>query len=88
MTTLAWIILTPAQAAAAVELNTESTRVEPREIDNPAADGLGVGTLVGQFVLPARLLADPDYAAWRSSLGSLPNRTLASTALFRPADDT
>lgn len=84
MPTLAWIILTPTEAADSVLLNDPDYAVAPREIDNPLADNLGEGVLVGKFVLPARLLNDPYYVRWVPSLGSLPIRTIDSDVLFIP----
>ena len=84
MTVLAMILLTPAQATAAENLNTYSVRVDCREIDNPLANQLGEGTLVGLSILPARLLNDPMYVAWYSMCSVLPIRTLDSDILFLP----
>jgi hypothetical protein len=64
MTVMAMIVLTNEQAAAATALNNMWVMVEPRLIDNPLANALGFGVLVGRFVITARVLNDPDYQAW------------------------
>lgn len=84
MTVMAFIILTPQQAEDSTELNGGDYNVAPMEITNTLADNLGHGTLVGQFVLPARLLNDPGYAPWVPSLGSLPIHVLDSETIFLP----
>ena len=65
-------------------LNDEEIQVLPPEVTNPLADNLGYGTLVGQFVLAARLLNDPDYARWGSTLGTYPIHVMDSDTLFGP----
>jgi hypothetical protein len=87
LATIAWIILTSAEASDAVELNTEAAMVDPREIDSPLSNGLGLGDLQGKFVLPARLLSDPYYEIWHEHLGSLPVHTLNSETLFLPPQE-
>lgn len=84
MAAQAWIILTPAEASASVLLNGGGVAVDPRGIDNPLANNLGEGTLVGKFVLPARILNDAGYSRWSASLGSLPIRTMDAEVLFQP----
>ena len=84
MATFAWIIMTPAQAASAVALNYEDAGVDPREIDNPLANNLGYGTLLGQKAVPARLLNDPPYAPWWPTFGAYPIHVMDSDTLFLP----
>ncbi len=88
MTTQAFIILTETEAAAAVDLNpeegVEKVSVWPRVIDNPTANNLGEGVLVGKFVLPARILNNLEYSAWHPTLSVLPIRTMDSDVLFLP----
>jgi hypothetical protein len=84
MTVQAFIVLTSAQSTAAQALNNDNVAVMPQVIDNTMANNLGYGTLVGQFVVPARLLNDPDYAGWVASLGSLPIYVMDSDTLFAP----
>lgn len=79
---LAWIVMDATTKDAAVALNNEEVALAPQEITNFLANNLGYGTLVGQFVSPARLLNDPDYAAWVSLLGSLPIYVMDSATLF------
>lgn len=84
MTVQAFILLDAAQKDAAITLNTEDVAVAPQPITNALANNLGFGTLVGLFVLPARLLNDAAYAAWVPSLGSLPIHVMDSDTLFVP----
>lgn len=84
MTVQAWIIMTASEEAAARMLDDASRRLGARRVDHPLADELGLGVLVGRYVAPARLLADPDYAAWVPMLSHLPAATLDSGALFAP----
>ena len=85
MATFAWIILSPAQALAAVALNDGDAALAPPVIDNPLANNLGDPVVsVGVSLVPARLLNDPAYARWYSTLGSLPIRMLDSDILFLP----
>ena len=84
MATFAWIMMTAAQATAAVALNYEDAAVDPREIDNPLANNLGDGTLVGKKVVPARLLNDPPYAPFWPTLGTYPIHVMDSDTLFLP----
>lgn len=84
MTVQAWIKMDAAEKDAAVALNDEGAVVDPREVTNPLANNLGHGVLVGSFVAPARLLNDPEYGRWSSSLGVLPIYVLDSETLFLP----
>ena len=84
MTTQAWILLTEEQKVDAVLLDGNGIALGPREIDNPLANNLGHGTLVGQWVSPARLLNDPDYQRWVPTLGTLPIHVMDSDTLFIP----
>ena len=83
MTVQAWIILTGSEKTDAEALNDGAAAVEARAIDNTMANSLGEGTLVGKFVLPARLLNDASYSRW-SYLSALPIRTMDSEVLFLP----
>jgi hypothetical protein len=87
MTVQAWIIMTPQQQSDATLLDDENQMIGGREIDNSLANNLGEGTLVGKFVVGARILNDPDYVRWVSSLGSLPIRAMDSDVLFVPSQD-
>lgn len=88
MTVQAWIIFTPEQRDAAVLLNDDgAAKIFPRYIDNPLANNLGEGVLIGCSVAPARLLNDPDYARWVSTVGQFPIRSLDSEVLFLPSEE-
>lgn len=84
MTTQAFLIFDDAQRQAAEALNDAEILVLPREINNSLANQLGEGTLVGKFVVGARLLNDPDYARWSEMCSTLPIRTMDSDVLFLP----
>jgi hypothetical protein len=85
MTTQAWILMTPAQKDAAVLLDSEAGTLDPRQIDNTLANNLGHGTLLGQWIAPARLLNDPAYEQFVPSLGLLPIHVLDSDTTFLPS---
>lgn len=87
MTVQAFIVLNSTQKDAAIALNTEDAAVNPQLIGNTLANNLGYGTLVGSYVLPARLLNDPLYTSWVPSLGSLAIHVLDSETLFAPLPD-
>lgn len=82
MTTQTFIVLTAAQRDAAMALNGPDYAVNPRVIDNAAANSLGYGTLVGLYVLPVGILTDGNYYAWGSMLSPLTSRLLDSNQLF------
>jgi len=84
MTVQAWIVMTAAQKEAATALDDEDAMLGAREIGNTLANNLGYGTLVGQWVSPARLLNDPDYQRWVPTLGTLPIHVMDSETLFLP----
>ncbi|MGO4334962.1 hypothetical protein AB4037_08605 [Labrys sp. KB_33_2] len=84
MTVQAFIVLDTDQKNAAAALNSPDAAVMPQVVTNTLANNLGFGTLVGLFVLPARLLNDPAYAAWVPSLGTLPIHIMDSETLFVP----
>ena len=86
MTVQAYIIITPIQNTTSVLLNDEDAALDPQEIANPLANSLGLGTLVGKFVVPARLLNDAAYARWVSSLGSLPISVFDTDTIFLPLE--
>lgn len=87
MTVQAWLIFNDTQRAAAEALNDSSALVIPRLIDNPLADNLGEGVLLGKFVAPGRILNDPYYVRWVPSLSLLPIRAMDSDILFLPPTD-
>jgi len=86
MTVQAWLIFTPADNATVLAMNDPESGaiVIPREIDNPLANNLGEGVLVGNFVCGARLLNDPDYVPFYEFCATLPIRTMDSDVLFIP----
>lgn len=84
MTVQAYIVMTTAEKDAATLLDDEDAMLGALEIANPLANNLGYGTLVGQWVAPARLLNDPDYVRWVAPLGSLPIYVMDSDTLFVP----
>ena len=86
MAVMAWILMTPAEKDDAVALDGNGIELGPREIENPLANNLGLGTLVGKWVSPARLLNDPDYQRWVPTLGLLPIHVLDSETLFPPVN--
>lgn len=88
MTTQAYILCTSAEKDAAELLNDQETSVWARPIDNSLANNLGLGTLQDdpaiRFVIPARVLNDPLYDRWVSTLGQLPIHVMDSDTLFLP----
>lgn len=84
MTVQAWIVMTQQERDDATALDDGDARLGARQIDNSLANNLGYGTLVGQWVAPARLLNDPAYARWVPTLGTLPIHVMDSDTLFIP----
>lgn len=84
MTVQAFIIMTQSHRDNATALDDEEVMLGARQIDNPLANNLGQGTLVGKWVAPARLLNNPDYVRWMPSLGGLPIAVMDSETLFLP----
>lgn len=87
MAVLAFIVMTTSEKNAATLLDDEEAMLGAREIDNPLADNLGHGILVGKWVAPARLLNDELYARWVPTLGLLPIHVLDSDTIFIPTID-
>ena len=88
--TQAWLIMTSAQNLDVLAINlttTHPSRIIPREINNPLANNLGEGTLLGKFVAPARLLNDPLSVDFYTLCGTMPIRTIDSDILFLPVED-
>lgn len=86
MTTMAFILMTPEQAAEAELLNGGGIELGAREINNPLSNNLGLGTLLGKRVSAARLLNDPDYTRWVPTLGTYPIHVMDSDTLFMPEE--
>lgn len=84
MPTFAMIIMTTAEKEAAELLDNTEQRLGPRQVDNPLANALGEGTLVGKWVSPARLLNDPEYVRWVPEMEGYPIRVFDSETLFLP----
>lgn len=80
----ALIIMTEEENAAAALLNTSLARVEGRIVDNPLANNLGEGVLVGKYLAPARLLNDELFVGWVATLGLLPIRTFDTDTVYIP----
>lgn len=87
MTVQAMIIMTQSERDAAEALNDVNAELGSRQIDNPLANNLGYGTLVGKWIAPARLLNDPAYVRWVPTLGELPIHILDSDILFLPVEE-
>lgn len=87
MTVQAFIVMTTAEKNAASALDDDEVALGARQVTNALANNLGYGTLVGNWVSPARLLNDPDYARWVPSLGTLPIHVMDSETLFVPPPD-
>lgn len=86
MTVQAFIIMTQQQRDDATLLDDDDAMLGARQVDNPLANNLGLGTLVGKWVAPARLLNDAEYVRWVPTLGVLPISVMDSDTLFIPAD--
>lgn len=87
MTVQAYILMTQEERDAATALDGNGVALGAQQIDNPLANNLGFGTIVGMWVAPARLLNDPDYARWVPTLGTLPIHVMDSATLFVPILD-
>jgi len=85
MASQSWIVMTTEERDEALLLNPDGVaKISPRVIDNPLADNLGHGVLLGKWVAPARVLNDPEYERWLPSLGVLPIRLLDDEIIFLP----
>lgn len=87
MTVQAMIVMTTAERNDAEALNDVNAELGARQIDNPLSNNLGYGTLVDNWVSPARLLNDPSYVRWVDTLGLLPIYVLDSDTLFLPVEE-
>lgn len=87
MATQAFILVTSAQKGDVDALYDDEAdgNVVPIEIDNPLANQLGEGTLVGSYVFPARVLNDDLYNRYDELCSSYPIYTWDSDVLFTPA---
>lgn len=96
MATQSFIVLTSAERTAAVALNNENGGVDPRAVDNelaghgintnPAASvAVGAGVdLTGKYVVPTRVLNDPENDRFDAVLGPLPRCILDVDVIFAP----
>jgi hypothetical protein len=82
-----WILVPTAGIAALRNLNQKDAAVEPRLIDDPAANTLGFGMLLGKYVLPARIADDPRYSRWASRIAAIPRGDADAEDLFLPSTD-
>lgn len=87
MTVQAFIIMTQSERDAATLLDDADAMLGARQVDNPLSNNLGLGTLVGKWVAPARLLNDPSYTRWVPTLGVLPISVMDSDTLFLPPQE-
>lgn len=86
MTVQAYILMTQEERDDATELDGGGVALGAQQIDNPLANNLGYGTIVGMWVSPARLLNDSDYVRWVPTLGTLPIHVMDSATLLLPVD--
>ncbi|NEJ15522.1 hypothetical protein GR211_22145 [Rhizobium leguminosarum] len=85
MPVLAMIIMDGTERAAAMELNEVGVvAVNPRLIDNPLANQLGYGTLLGMYVTGAQLMNDPASERWYEMFSDNDIRVLDSEVIFLP----
>lgn len=87
MAVLAYIVMTTSEKDDATLLDDQEAMLGAKEIDNPLADNLGLGVLVGKWVAPARLLNDPEYVRWVPMLGLLPIHVFDTETIFIPTTD-
>ncbi len=74
MNEIDWIVMTPTERARATVLNDADALLGSRRIVK--------GERAGQWVVPARLLWDPDYTRWHTLLQPLPRLRALPDALF------
>lgn len=84
MTILAMIRMTTAQRTAAQALDNEDRKIGGRQIDNPLANLTGDGVIVGDWLVAARALNDPDYTAYVALLEDCPIRVIDTDVMFLP----
>jgi hypothetical protein len=84
MTVLAMIRMTTAQKDSAMLLNDSNQAINPRQIDNPLANALGEGVIVGDWLITARTLIDPEYVRWVPEVEGYPIRVIDSDVMFLP----
>lgn len=85
MVTQAFILMDTTQKDLATAEDNMDRRLGARVIDNPLANALGLGTLVGKWVAPARILNDlPLYAEYVPIMENWPIYVFDSETLFVP----
>lgn len=87
MTVLAMIRMTTAQKNSAMLLNDSNQAINPRQIDNPLANSLGEGVIVGDWLITARTLIDPEYVRWVPEVEGYPIRVYDSDVMFIPPSE-
>lgn len=78
MSEMEWIVMTPTQRAQATVLNDDTALLGSRRVL--------LGALVGKWVVPARLLSDPEYGRWHEMLSPLPRMVASAADLFPPPE--
>lgn len=86
MAVQAMILMTTEQNNAAKALDNEDRRLGGRQINNPLANSLGLGALVGLWIAPARLLNNQDYAEYIAAVEGCPIHVFDSEVLFLPEE--
>lgn len=84
MPVLAMIRMTTAQKDSAMLLNDANQAINPRQIDNPLANALGEGVIVGEWLITARTLIDPEYTRWVPEVEGYPIRVYDTDTTFLP----
>lgn len=78
MAEMEWIVMTPAERARATVLNDDAAMLGSRRVL--------LGDLVGKWVVPARLLSDPEYGRWHETLSPLPRLAASADEFFPPPE--
>jgi hypothetical protein len=87
MTVQAYILMTQTQRDEATALDDNQANLGAREIDNPLANNLGIGQLVGKWIVSARVLNTPEYGHWVPLMSSWPIHVFDSVVMFSPVTD-
>lgn len=78
MAELDWIVMSADERARATVLNDDQAFLGARRIV--------LGDHAGQWVVPARMLTDPDYERWHADLSCMSRLRANPDALFRPPE--
>ncbi|MCX5581487.1 hypothetical protein [Kaistia terrae] len=81
---LAMIRMTPTLRAQAQLLDNGDRQIGGRQIDNPLANLTGDGVIVGDWLVAARVLNDPEYADYFDLLKDCQIRVIDSDVMFLP----